>query len=98
MPRGGYRPGAGRKVGSTAMSSDDKAEIFESLDPLAYMLRVMNDPTADPSRRDRMAQAAAPYVHAKPGDTPKGKKEEQQDAANRAAAGKFAVPSAPRLN
>lgn len=98
MPRGGYRPGAGRKAGSTPMSNDDKAEIFESLDPLAYMLRVMNDPGADDARRDRMAQAAAPYVHAKPGETQRGKKEERQDAADRAAAGKFAVPNAPRLN
>ena len=31
--------------------------------PLEYMLWVMNDPTADPSRRDRMATAAAPYCH-----------------------------------
>src|SRR4051794_5696475 len=35
----------------------------ENLDPLAYMLRVMNDPGAEPERRDRMTIAAAPFVH-----------------------------------
>src|SRR4051794_35513527 len=35
----------------------------ENLDPLAYMLRVMNDPGAEPERRDRMAIAAAPFMH-----------------------------------
>ena len=33
--------------------------------PLAYMLRVMRDPTVEDPRRDEMARAAAPYVHAK---------------------------------
>jgi len=33
--------------------------------PLDYMLRVLRDPTQEHSRRDDMAKAAAPYVHAK---------------------------------
>jgi hypothetical protein len=33
--------------------------------PLAYMLRIMRDPTVEDPRRDEMARAAAPYVHAK---------------------------------
>jgi hypothetical protein len=33
--------------------------------PLSYMLRVMRDPTVEDPRRDEMARAAAPYVHAK---------------------------------
>ena len=33
--------------------------------PLCYMLRVMRDPTVEDPRRDEMARAAAPYVHAK---------------------------------
>ena len=36
-----------------------------NLTPLEYMLSVVNDGEADPTRRDRMAQAAAPYVHPK---------------------------------
>jgi hypothetical protein len=66
------------------------------LSPLDYMLSVMNDTTADDARRDRMAQAAAPFVHGKPGDTAKSKKEEQQDAAEKAAS-KFATPQPPKL-
>lgn len=34
-------------------------------DPLEYMLAVMNDEKADLFRRDKMAVAAAPYVHVK---------------------------------
>lgn len=33
--------------------------------PLEYMLRVMRDSEAPLDRRDDMARAAAPYVHAK---------------------------------
>jgi hypothetical protein len=33
--------------------------------PLDYMLRVVRDPNAPAKRRDEMAKAAAPYVHAK---------------------------------
>ncbi len=33
--------------------------------PLQYMLRVMRNPRADDKRRDAMAAAAAPYLHAK---------------------------------
>ena len=31
--------------------------------PIDYMLRIMNDPTVEPARRDAMAKAAAPYRH-----------------------------------
>lgn len=33
--------------------------------PLAYMLGVMRDESADKSRRDDMSKAAAPYLHAR---------------------------------
>lgn len=50
--------------------------------PLEYMLEVMNDPTADQARRDRMAMAAAPFLHARPTDTgATGKKEKAQAGA-----------------
>ena len=51
------------------------------MSPLAYMLTVMNDPDADPARRDRMAVAAAPYVHTRVADAKPGKKEEAEQAA-----------------
>ena len=34
-------------------------------DPLAYILSVMRDPSADEKRRDAMAKEALPYCHAK---------------------------------
>ena len=39
------------------------AAVREGLTPLEYMLAVLRDETADPDRRDRMAAAAAPYIH-----------------------------------
>jgi hypothetical protein len=67
VPRGGKRRGAGRKKGYIAERSRAVAdEIAESgRTPLAYMLRIMEDVTADPARRDEMARSAAPFVHPK---------------------------------
>lgn len=71
MPRGGARPGAGRPKGSGKGSpkAQGRQQIAlaqsQGLTPLEFMLRVMNDPDEDPARRDRAAQAAAPYVHAR---------------------------------
>ena len=66
----------------------------ENKTPLEYMLGVMNDPSIHPDRRDRMAMAAAKFCHENGGDK-KGKKEEKQDAAKIAAAGRFAVGAPP---
>lgn len=78
---------------------DVPADVPSSTDdgknPLAYMLEVMNDPTADEARRDKMAVAAAPYMHIKKGEG--GKKDEQGAAAKRAAGGKFAPAAPPKL-
>jgi len=68
-------------------------EIKEN--PLDYMLRVINDPAIDAGRRDRMAVAAAPYVHGKVGEG--GKREKVQASATKASGGKFAPAEAPRL-
>ena len=104
MARGGYRPGAGRPKGTTKKASPSvAAEVRREarkagLSPLDYMLAVMNDDDADASRRDRMAIAAAPFVHAKPGDAPKGKKEQAQEAAQEVASGgRFAPRGTPKL-
>lgn len=105
MARGGARPGSGPakgvKYGKRNETTPEAIALSASklgMTPLDYMLSVMNDPKADDVRRDRMAQAAAPFVHAKPGDALKGKKEQQQEAAEEiAASGKFAPRRAPKL-
>ena len=93
MARGGYRAGAGRpksakSAKAVVVPADIKSAARKSkLSPLDYMLTVMNDEGADAARRDRMAIAAAPFVHARPGDKPQGKKEAAQEAAQTAGAG-----------
>lgn len=88
MASGGYRPGAGRPKGSV-QGRHGKGETIPRLrlKPLEYMLKVMNNPKADPARRDRMAIAAAPFVHARGIDEDKGKKEQRQEEAKTAQAG-----------
>lgn len=102
MPRGGARPGAGRKT--KAVSDAVKAcEIAAKksngdMTPLDFMLALMRDEKQDVKLRMAMAQAAAPYLHAKPSDTPKGKKEQAQDEASEiASGGKFAPRHAAKL-
>ena len=96
MARGGFRAGAGRpktaKTPKALALKDAPADIKSAarkskLNPLDYMLQVMNDDDAEAARRDRMAIAAAPFVHARPGDTPKGKKEAASEAAQTAGEG-----------
>jgi hypothetical protein len=77
---GGARLGAGRKKGPNRVQRPRDAarraareavnqaviaavELHQT--PLEYMLAVFRDPTVDERRRDMMARAAAPYVHAK---------------------------------
>jgi hypothetical protein len=57
------------------------------MSPLDYMLTVMRDPQADPMRRDRLAIAAAPYVHPRVEPKSRGKKQRAEDAAKTAAVG-----------
>ena len=81
--RGGERLGAGRPKRSMQPRRDRMMTALASgrLSPLEYMLSVMNDPDADPARRDRMAVAAAPYVHIRVADAKLGKKEAAEQAA-----------------
>lgn len=77
------------------VNGDKPLENPERLEPLDYMLGVMNDSTADKDRRDRMAIAAAPFVHPRIAEG-KGKKEEKESKAKNAGKGKFA-PGRPPL-
>lgn len=106
MARGGYRPGAGRprKEGGKAPAIRDEKHARKpqkslgGKSPLEYMLDVMNDDAAEDARRDKMAVAAAPYVHVKADEVKLGKKAERMGRAEQASsAGKFAVRSAPKL-
>jgi hypothetical protein len=59
--RGGRKKGTPNKATTAAAI---RAEVAASGEiPLDYMLRVMRDETAESTRRDAMAKAAAPYVH-----------------------------------
>ena len=111
MARGGYRPGAGRpkssknprKSGKRVPVAAEKSPVLVSVPskdgtdklPLDYMLEVMNDAKVDASRRDRMAIAAAPFMHPKSGES--GKKEEKKKAAEAAGSGKFRPAAPPKL-
>jgi hypothetical protein len=55
--------------------------------PLDYMLGVMRDKTANPARRDRMAQAAAPYCHPRMAERVIGSKDRALADALRAGEG-----------
>ena len=63
--RGGSRPGAGRPRGAATKRTREIADraVADGVLPLEYMLGVMRDPAAEPSRRDEMAKTAAPYLH-----------------------------------
>jgi phage terminase small subunit len=74
VPRGGPRPGSGRKKGSpnrrTREISAAQAEVAtviatEKITPLQHMMNVLNDPNAPPARKDAMAACAAPFLHPK---------------------------------
>ncbi len=62
----GFKTG-GRKKGVKNLASAEAKKAAEStgITPLEYMLSVMRDTGADKERRDRMAHAAAPYIHAR---------------------------------
>lgn len=71
MPKGGARPGAGRKPGGTnrktiAWDGQLLADPAAAESPLAYLLRQMRDEKVALKARIEAAVAAAPYVHALP--------------------------------
>lgn len=62
----------GKKTGGRQKGSRNKSTLVRQGElaaggetPLEYMLRVMRDEATPPARRDDMAKAVAPYVHAK---------------------------------
>lgn len=70
MPRGGPRPGAGRKKGSLSSKTKARLALVERLSgeaptPLAVMLAAMEDALArgDMAAAAEFAKDAAPYMH-----------------------------------
>lgn len=75
MAKGGARPGAGRKTGSTTKKTQEIAEkaLAQGISPLEYILSIMyREPPADAdpitqlsftNLRFEAAKAAAPYMH-----------------------------------
>ena len=90
---GGYRPGAGRKP----KEPEEKITIATNgkQTPLEFLLSVMNDNEIEDRLRIDAAKTAAQYCHLKKGDG--GIKDEQQEKAKAAGAGKFGASAPPRL-
>ena len=67
LPRGGSRPGAGRKQGVPNRRTREMLEQSSAGGelPLQYMLRIMRDGRVSPARRDAMAKAAAQFCHSR---------------------------------
>lgn len=97
--KGGYRVGAGRPKGSRNKTRIEtpadiqSAAAYENITPLEYMLKVMRDPREDLDRRLRCAIAAAPYCHARKGES--NGKADKVNRATIAGAGKFSPGRAP---
>lgn len=91
---GGYRPGSGRKR-KPASSADNFGSPI-TRDPLEFLLDVMQGRVDANAGQVRAAVAAAQYVHMKKGDG--GVKDAKKDAARKAASGKFAPSSPPKLH
>ncbi len=65
--KGGKRPGAGRRLGSQNIVSQELREqiLREGPSPLEYLVEVMRDVTQDTSIRMDAAKAVAPFIHPK---------------------------------
>ena len=67
MPKGGARPGAGRKPGSVGKKTQEilAGAVSGGITPLEYMLQVLRDPETNKLEKMDAAKAAAPYIHAR---------------------------------
>ncbi len=68
MPRGGYRPGSGRKPGAKTKKTREVAELIwatATITPLGYMQGLLDGTQEFDVVKFEAAKAAAPYVHAR---------------------------------
>lgn len=89
MPRGGVRPGAGRKPSEPAT-----LDIGTFSDPMSFLTAAMNHSELDMRLRIDAARALLPFVHVKKDE---GKKEEKAERAKSAGNGKFSSAKPPKL-
>lgn len=88
---GGARPGAGRPKKEPAILT--MAATYD--DPAKFLRAVMNDSGSEAKLRVDAAKALMPFVHQKLGEG--GKKNAKAEAAKKAAGGRFAPKSPPKL-
>lgn len=91
---GGVRPGAGRKP-AEAVKIKIPVPVTENLahkDAMMFLMALMNDLEADIKLRADAAKALLPFQRAKVENTVKSDK---QDAAKKAATGKFGAAAPP---
>ena len=80
---------------TTAIPTFDISSALMHSDPKAFLLAAMNDGALDPKLRLDAAKALMPFTHTKLGEG--GKKDQKQDAARKAGAGKFGSSEPPKL-
>lgn len=87
---------AGWPFGTEQVADEAEAQPYLSdLMPLDFLLAVMRNGEESKSLRLQAATLAAPYCHAKKGEG--GKKDEKADRAKKAATGRFASATPPKL-
>ena len=84
MPKGGYRPGAGRPKGAVKLPGAPASASTGTppMEPLAYLLAVMNDEAWPVEVRLRATGMALPYTHTRP--APPSAKDKRQATAEAA--------------
>jgi len=92
---GGARPGAGRKPKQAVQIAPEvaKAEPGEPLDPRPTLELIALGHMEVSQLQMKALLALLPYTNVKKGEG--GKKDEKQDAAKKAGAGKFGAAPAP---
>lgn len=96
---GGARPGAGRKAAPPvlipAVNAVKVQDVADEPESIRFLRQVVQDVSLDAKIRLDAAKALAPFEAVKKGEI--GKKEDRQQAAKKAGAGKFAPATPPKL-
>ena len=87
-------PAAATPTAPPTPAFDINAALMHT-DPKAFLTIAMNDQALDAKSRIDAAKALLPFTHAKLGEG--GKKDQRQDAARKAGAGKYGSAEPPKL-